>query len=61
MAACSAKTNDVERLECFDQLASKRGVAGPKVEAVSGTGKWQVRTETSPVDDSKTIILALPA
>jgi type VI secretion system protein VasI len=54
----------MDRLSCFDALAKTLGVSQPRVTAqpaARGTGKWIVRTETSPIDDSKNVYLTLEA
>lgn len=62
IAVCAAKTSDVDRLACFDNIASKFG-AEPKVTLpkVEDSGKWRVSTKTSPIDDSKNVYLRLIA
>jgi len=60
LAVCAAKENSVERLECYDELASKRGVTKP-AEKVETKGDWVVRTDQSPVDDSKSVYMTLQA
>lgn len=59
LAICAAEKDSVKRLQCFDALSTKSGVDGPKVEAAPSKGKWLARIDTSPVDDSKTVILQL--
>jgi len=58
MATCAAIENSVERLACFDSLAQKRDLAAPKVDMVT-SGDWQVRTETSKIDDSTNVMMLL--
>ena len=58
IATCAAIQGSVERLACFDTLAKNRDVAGPKVNVVT-KGEWQVRTETSKIDDSTNVIMVL--
>jgi type VI secretion system protein VasI len=60
LARCSAIKNDAKRLSCFDDLAKKYGVNEP-IETTKGVGKWVVRTETSPIDDSTNVYLSLAA
>src|SRR5262245_20580118 len=60
VARCVAIGNDVERLACYDAFARVHGLAAPKT-VVSGTGQWQVRTDTSPVDDSQSVYLSASA
>ena len=59
LARCVALNNDLARLACFDNVASKAGLSTrPKKTQV---GKWKVETSTSPVDDTKTIVASLAA
>lgn len=59
LAVCSTEKDSVKRLACFDGLATKAGVDSAKTEAAPSKGKWDVQVNTSPVDDSKTVILRL--
>lgn len=61
MASCAIKDGDLGRLECYDQLARAMNLDGPQVvqTSVSGTGKWDIRQSTNPLDDSKTVVLLL--
>jgi len=63
IAKCAVEAGDLDRLSCYDDLAKKRGLAGPQSEPtkIAGKGKWRVSVETNPVDDSKTVVLALRA
>jgi len=61
IAKCAANKGSMERLSCFDTLARNLGLDAPKVEAFVGSGKWQVQTEQSPIDDSKNVYLVLTA
>lgn len=62
-ARCAAVDGDLQRLECFDGLARENNLDGPQPEAtgVQGVGKWDVRSETNPIDDSRTVTLVLIA
>lgn len=62
-ATCAAMKGDLDRLECFDDLAREYKVDGPQQEEVDteDTGKWQVEKKINPIDDSVTVVLALPA
>lgn len=60
MAVCALKGSDKERLSCYDSLASKLGVSPPssvKSSKIKNTGKWQISTATSQIDDSKNVNL----
>jgi type VI secretion system protein VasI len=59
MLACAAKSNSLERLVCFDDLAK---TAGPMQEQESKTlGKWTIETDVSKFDDTKSVSLSLAA
>ena len=58
LAACARIPGPTERLAAYDALATRLGV-GPK--PVLGAGKWVVKTSLSPIDDSTTVIVSLPA
>ena len=49
--ACTTIDIAEERLACYDALASK--LNPPKVSSVN---KWNIKTETNPVDDTKTVV-----
>lgn len=61
LAICAAKGSDAERLICYDDLAKKLNVDKPKTKLSAGQGKWKVREEVSPIDDSKKVIMTLDA
>lgn len=61
IATCAAKEADGTRLICYDNLAKKLNVDKPKSKISVGTGKWTVSENTSPIDDSKTVIMRLIA
>ncbi len=58
MAACAAVENSVDRLSCYDALATKRDVAAPKVDT-ERQGDWKVTSETSKIDDSTNVFLTV--
>ena len=60
VARCAAESNSVKRLECFDSLSNRLGVASPKT-TISTTSKWEVRKETSRIDDSTNVTISLDA
>ncbi|MCM2303552.1 MAG: type VI secretion protein [Elusimicrobia bacterium] len=63
IAACSAISGDLERLECFDNLSKSHGLASPQPVKtnVKNIGKWMVRSEKNPIDDSTTASASLEA
>ena len=63
IAKCAVKPGDLDRLSCYDDFAKQQGLAGPQTQPtkISGKGNWQVSVKTNPVDDSKTVVLALRA
>jgi hypothetical protein len=59
MLTCAAKSNSLERLACFDDLAK---TAGPIQEQQSDTvGRWTIETNVSKFDDTKSVLLSLTA
>jgi type VI secretion system protein VasI len=60
VARCAAETNSVKRLECFDSLSNRLGVASPKISTTT-VSKWQLSKETSRIDDSSNVIISLDA
>ncbi len=63
IAKCAAISSDLERLVCFDTLARAQGLDRPQPRAVptADVGAWQVRDEVNPLDDTRTVDLALVA
>lgn len=63
IASCAAIQGNLERLECFDQLARQKGLNAPQANPVvaTGTGKWEIADQTNPIDDTRTVVLALVA
>ena len=62
IAKCAAIAGDLERLECYDQLARELGlVRAATTRQSAGSGKWLSKIETNPVDDTKTVNLVLVA
>ena len=62
LAHCRAQVEADERLACFDELA--RAVAEGEVLPTlpsSGTGRWKVSQEVSPIDDSRNVYMRLEA
>ena len=60
IARCAADANGVKRLECFDGLSKRLGLASPTT-ATSKVSKWSVRKDTSKIDDSTNVTISLEA
>jgi len=62
-AECSSKKGDLDKIECFDNLAKKYNLNGIQAskEEIQDSGKWNVSIDTNPIDDSKTVTLYLVA
>jgi type VI secretion system protein VasI len=63
VAVCAATPGDLDRLQCFDDLARAHNLEGPQPQPVNteGNGKWAVSSNTNPIDDSTTVVLVLQA
>jgi type VI secretion system protein VasI len=63
IALCAAIVGELERLECYDQLARSLGLVAVTTVQLQdvGTGKWRVSTTIDPLDDSTTVVLILYA
>ncbi len=55
LSGCAANTDRDRRLEAYDALVKSFGLAPKK------PGSWTVTASTSPVDDSKTVLLGIGA
>lgn len=60
VARCAAETNSVKRLECFDSLSNRLGVASPKTSTTT-VSKWRINKKTSRIDDSSNVTISLDA
>lgn len=58
---CANTAASVDRLSCFDSLAKARGALALPSTQTDHSGKWESTTSISPIDDSKTVVLRLPA
>jgi len=60
-ARCSSMNGDLDKLECFDNLAKKYHLDGSQksIEEIEDSGEWNVSISVNPIDDSKTVHLSL--
>ncbi|NCF07994.1 type VI secretion protein [Kosakonia sp. MH5] len=56
---CQLETKSDVRLACYDAVLPPSAAVND--ETTAGTGKWQVSSKTSPVDDTKNVYLILAA
>lgn len=56
---CAAKKAGAERLICYDNIAKTLGVDKPQTVVTAGKGKWIVRTDKSPINDTTNVYLSL--
>ena len=54
-AECALITSPTKRLLCYDEIFLKE----PDHSDSSSVGHWQITEKTNPLDDSKTVILAV--
>lgn len=61
LSQCRSEINGTKRLACYDKLFPQitSGDNESTHTAVANPGKWQTSVTTSPVDDSKNVILSL--
>lgn len=63
IARCAAIEGELDRLQCYDDLAQAEDLAAPRevTPDLGDTGKWLVRQEQNPLDDSHTVFISLTA
>ena len=59
IAKCAATSSGSARLVCYDAIARKLGVDKPSSTTTTGSGKWAVRSDKSPIDDSVNVYLSV--
>ncbi|HYN82159.1 MAG TPA: type VI secretion system-associated protein TagO [Gemmatimonadaceae bacterium] len=59
LGKCAAKKTGAERLICYDNIAKTLGVDKPQTVVTVGKGKWIVRTDKSPINDTTNVYLSL--
>lgn len=59
VAKCAAVSNDINRLECYDNLAKSNKLAPNSNIKSANKGDWKVNIDVNPLDDSKTVILSI--
>jgi type VI secretion system protein VasI len=61
LAIAAAIVNSVERLTAYDNIAAHYGLVKKTSLKKVSAGKWNIRTDTSVIDDSKTVVCSLEA
>lgn len=58
---CTSIENDIARLICFDELGKTFATADKPEQSFESSGKWTVKIDVNPVDDSKRASMVLAA
>ncbi|MEM6467688.1 MAG: hypothetical protein AAF679_14475, partial [Pseudomonadota bacterium] len=63
VASCAKVAGPVDRLSCYDEIASAAGPQKPQPTSFShqGTGNWRTEKTINPLDDSEAVVLSLVA
>ena len=61
IAKAAAIENSVQRLAAYDNAAKLHGLAPHTDVKASQDGNWSISTDTSPIDDTKTVVCRLEA
>ena len=61
IATAAGIENSVQRLEAYDAVAKKHGLAPHSKVKKEEKGNWRITTDTSPIDDSKSVFCFLDA
>ncbi|MBL0875784.1 type VI secretion protein [Serratia nevei] len=61
LAQCQKVTGDSERLQCFDKLGKLKAEDKTESSEPQSAGKWETRSEKSPIDDSSNEFVYLSA
>jgi len=61
LAKCVGISGDLERLDCFESTLRKRGLMPTETSQKSTMTKWVKQVNVNPLDDTKTVYLALEA
>ena len=63
LTKCASIVGELERLECYDQIAKKNNLFGTQEipTNIEETGNWYIKRTVNPIDDSETVTLSLDA
>ena len=63
IAKCARIENDLDRLECYDNIANINNLISEQdiSESIDGTGKWSILNKINPLNDTEIVTLTLIA